>query len=65
MKRRALEKHLRKNGCVFYKEGGKHTAFINPHNAQKAYLPRHTEVKKPIALKICDDLRIPRPNSAA
>ena len=32
MKRSALIKYLRKNGCKFYREGSKHTLYINPAN---------------------------------
>src|SRR5258708_7529182 len=32
MKLRDLEQHLRRQGCVFFREGGAHTVWLNPSN---------------------------------
>ena len=61
MKRRDFERHLRKHGCVFAKEGARHTAFINTANRKIAAVPRHTELKKGVVLGICKALEIPDP----
>jgi predicted RNA binding protein YcfA (HicA-like mRNA interferase family) len=58
MKRSALIKHLRKNGCKFYREGSNHTLYINPANNKISTIPRHTEILDYLAKKICTDLEI-------
>jgi len=57
MKRRALLKHLNKNGAVLLREGRKHTIFMKDN--YKTQVPRHNEIVDQLALKICKDLKIP------
>jgi predicted RNA binding protein YcfA (HicA-like mRNA interferase family) len=59
MKRRQLIKHLESHGCVFVKEGGKHTKYYNPKNGKQTVIPRHVEIANQLARKICKDLDIP------
>ena len=59
MKRTALIAHLRANGCVLIREGGKHSWWGNPANKRRSSVPRHTEVDDHLARKICRDLGIP------
>lgn len=61
MKRRDFEHHLREHGCVFGKEGARHTTFVNPRNRRSASVPRHTEIKKGVVFGICKWLEIPDP----
>jgi predicted RNA binding protein YcfA (HicA-like mRNA interferase family) len=61
MKRADLIRHLERHGCLFVREGGSHTIYKNPANGAFSSVPRHREVKESLGLKICDDLRIPRP----
>ena len=61
MKRADLIRHLRAHGCTFVREGRKHTVFRNPSEGVVSTIPRHREIKEPLARKICDDLRIQRP----
>lgn len=61
MKRRALVRHLTKNGCDELREGRKHTVWWNPANRQTSTVPRHTEVIDQLVVKICKDLGIPKP----
>ncbi len=61
MKRTDLIRHLNANGCVLVREGAKHTIYKNPANGAFTSIPRHTEVKKNLVYKICDDLGVPRP----
>jgi len=61
MKRRDLEKHLSKHGCVFKAHGGNHDTWINPSNGTKTSVPRHREVRASTALSACKQLMIPRP----
>lgn len=58
MKRRDLIHHLEKNGCVFCREGGRHSIFINPQLNISSSVPRHREINKFLARKICIDLGI-------
>ncbi len=61
MKFTDLIRHLKKHGCIFVREGGNHTVYINPFNGRMTSIPRHREVKEFLARKICDDLGIIRP----
>jgi predicted RNA binding protein YcfA (HicA-like mRNA interferase family) len=58
MKLRDLERHLRGQGCVFFREGGAHTAWLNPSNRKIASVPRHREIKEGTARAICKQLEI-------
>ncbi|MEH2198566.1 type II toxin-antitoxin system HicA family toxin [Nostoc sp.] len=58
MKRRKLIRHLEKNGCLFLREGGKHTIYYNPSNNRTSAVPRHIEIVDILAIKICKDLEI-------
>ena len=59
MKRKELLKHLRENGCVFIREGGRHSWWENPRLHLRSSVPRHVEIRDNLARKICNDLGIP------
>ena len=59
MKRSQLVKHLRKNGCVLVREGGRHSWWSNPEQNRRSSVPRHNEIRDQLARKICKDLGIP------
>jgi len=61
MNRRAFIKHLRANNCLLYREGANHSIYINDDNGRMSTVPRHREIKRNIARKICKDLDIPSP----
>jgi predicted RNA binding protein YcfA (HicA-like mRNA interferase family) len=61
MKRKQLIQHLQKNGCRFFREGSKHTLFINPRNKKVSTVPRHSEIVDYLSTKICKDLEINPP----
>ena len=61
MKLADLERHLRRQGCAFYREGGSHTIWINPNNRKIASVPRHREIKEFTARAICKQLEIAQP----
>jgi predicted RNA binding protein YcfA (HicA-like mRNA interferase family) len=61
MKRKDLIRHLIKNGCVFVREGAKHSVFFNPLLKKTSTVPRHNEVDNFLAKKICRDLGIEPP----
>jgi len=61
MKRKALIKHILKEGCIFIKEGAKHSLFFNPLTKRFSTVPRHNEIDKFLANKICRDLGIKLP----
>ncbi|MCC5620572.1 type II toxin-antitoxin system HicA family toxin [Nostoc sp. CHAB 5715] len=61
MKRRELIRHLEKNGCLFLREGGRHTIYYNPSNNRTSAVPRHTEIVDILTIKICKDLEIHPP----
>ena len=51
MKRRDLERSLRIAGCYLKREGASHSLWINPKNGATEAVPRHTEIKEPLAKK--------------
>ncbi len=56
MKRTKLIRHLEIQGCYLLREGSNHSIYYNPENNTISSVPRHVEVKKFIAHKICKDL---------
>jgi predicted RNA binding protein YcfA (HicA-like mRNA interferase family) len=62
MKRYALLKHLRKQGCFLKREGASHSLWCNPQTGHIEAVPRHTEVPNKLAKKICKSLSIPEIN---
>ena len=61
MKLRDLERHLRQQECVFYREGGAHTVWLNPSNRKITSVPRHREIKEGTVRGICRQLEVPQP----
>jgi len=61
MKRKDLIRHLLKEGCVFVREGAKHSVFFNPLLKKTSTLPRHDKIDNFLAKKICKDLGISPP----
>jgi mRNA interferase HicA len=61
MKLADLERHLRQQGCVFYREGGAHTIWLNPERRKLASVPRHREIKEGTVRAICRQLEIAHP----
>lgn len=59
MKRRALIQYLKRHGCYFIREGGKHSVWGGSEEGAKAAIPRHTEISNRLAKDICKQLRIP------
>lgn len=58
MKRKDLIKHLIKEGCIFVREGAKHSVFFNSLMRRSSTVPRHTDIDKFLARKICRDLGV-------
>ena len=56
MKRKDLEKRLRIAGCYLKREGGSHSLWINPKIGVIEAVPRHKEIKEPLANKILKNL---------
>ena len=56
MKRRDLERRLRVAGCYLKREGSSHSLWINPQNGVVEAIPRHKEIKEPLAKKILKNL---------
>jgi len=59
MKRSDLLRHLRANGCALLREGARHSWWHNPSHNKRSAVPRHTEIRDILALKICKDLGVP------
>jgi mRNA interferase HicA len=56
MKRLDLERKLRIAGCYLKREGSSHSIWINPRNGVIEAIPRHSEIKEPLARKILKSL---------
>jgi predicted RNA binding protein YcfA (HicA-like mRNA interferase family) len=52
MKRRDLERRLRIAGCYLKREGASHSIWTNPRTGVTETIPRHSEIKEPLAMKI-------------
>ncbi|MGH8490924.1 MAG: type II toxin-antitoxin system HicA family toxin [Gammaproteobacteria bacterium] len=61
MKRRELIQHLESHGCEFFREGGKHTVYVNRAIGKSTTIPRHREINEHLAKRICKDLDVPQP----
>jgi hypothetical protein len=59
MKRVDLIRHLERHGCEFFREGAKHTVFVNRSARASSSIPRHREINDFLARKICRDLQVP------
>jgi hypothetical protein len=58
MKRNVLLKHLKDNNCILYREGKRHSVYINKTNGNMATVPRHADISELTALSICKQLNI-------
>ena len=56
MKRKDLEKRLRIAGCFLKREGASHSLWIKPKSGVIEAVPRHKEIKEPLANKILRNL---------
>jgi mRNA interferase HicA len=56
MKRRDPERRLRIAGCHIKREGGSHSLWMNPRPGVMEAVPRHSEIKEPLARKILKNL---------
>jgi len=61
VKRIDLERHLRKHGCQFKREGGRHAIWEHPAKETWTSIPRHREIKDHLIRGICRQLEIPPP----
>jgi mRNA interferase HicA len=58
MKRQALLKYLRSQGCEKLREGRRHSWWCNPALNKRSAIPRHSEIKDVLVKKICLDLGV-------
>jgi mRNA interferase HicA len=59
VKRRDLIKQIESSGCVLIRHGGKHDWYQNPGTRVSQPVPRHRELKEPLARHILKMLGIP------
>jgi predicted RNA binding protein YcfA (HicA-like mRNA interferase family) len=59
MKRGDFLKHLKANGCEFFREGSKHTVYMNTVTGKKVTVPRHKELHNDFCKEMCKQLEIP------
>ena len=58
MKRIDLIRHLEQHGCELFREGGRHSVYVNRGARKVATVPRHREINEFLARKICRGLSI-------
>ncbi len=58
MKRRDLERRLRIAGCFLKREGANHALWTNPKSGVTEAVPRHNEIKEPLAKRILKRLEV-------
>lgn len=56
MRRRELERRMRTAGCYLKREGSSHALWVNPKTGVTEAVPRHSEIKEPLARKILKNL---------
>jgi mRNA interferase HicA len=61
VKRTALIRHLRTQGCELLREGGSHSVYVNRPGGKASAIPRHREINEFLARKICRDLDVVEP----
>jgi mRNA interferase HicA len=61
VKRRELIRHLTALGCRLVREGANHSWWQNPAANRRSVVPRHTEINRFLARKICRDLGVQEP----
>jgi hypothetical protein len=61
VKRRELERHLRRHGAQLLREGGNHS-FWGFDAERSSAVSRHREIDFRLVRKICADLGIPPPS---
>ena len=61
MKRLDLIRHLQQHGCELFREGGRHSVYVNRAARKAATVPRHRELNEFLARKICKELQVPLP----
>ncbi len=61
MKRIDFLKFITKQGCVFLRQGAKHSVYFNPMTNRSSTIPRHNEIDNFLVKKISNDLGIPKP----
>ncbi|MBA2491400.1 MAG: type II toxin-antitoxin system HicA family toxin [Gammaproteobacteria bacterium] len=61
MKRRDLVRHLERHGCEFFREGRRHSVFVNRTAGKSTTVPRHRNINEHLARRICKDLEVPAP----
>ena len=62
MKRIDFIKHITRQGCIFVREGSKHSVYFNPIFNKSSTVPRHKEIDNLLVKKISGDLGIIMPN---
>ncbi|MBP5677235.1 MAG: type II toxin-antitoxin system HicA family toxin [Bacteroidales bacterium] len=61
MKRTLLLRYLAGNDCILYREGGRHSVYVNKKTSRKVAIPRHPEINDILVKEICKALNIPYP----
>lgn len=58
MKRADFIRYLGVQGCILFREGAKHSVFVNLKTGRSSTIPRHREIDNFLVRKICRDLEV-------
>ena len=61
MNKRLFVRYLEKHGCRLLRQGRKHEWWENSATRERSSIPRHIEINKYVAKKICRDLSVSVP----
>lgn len=61
MKKKSLIRHLEQHGCRLLRQGRRHEWWENTVTGERSSVPRHNEVSRYLARKICRDLGAAEP----
>jgi len=56
VKRGALLKVLKNQGCIFIKHGKKHHQYMQPRTGKRDQVPRHSDISETLAKNIIKNL---------
>ena len=57
MKRQELVRRIETNGCILIRHGGRHDWYQHPRTGVCQPIPRHREIKEPLAKQILKMLK--------
>lgn len=51
-----MVRRLERAGCELVREGARHSIYLNPVSGKTTAVPRHSEIREQLALKILEEM---------